>query len=846
MQIIDNKALLLRLKNPSHVVAAVDKAKIVGQHEVVVKWDIPTVHRLRAMNIKVPSPIEGRYNWPGRFKPMSHQKETASFLTRHKRAFCFSEQGCVDSETEYLSPTGWVKISEYAGGKVAQYDPKNGGSVEFVEPSAYVKLPCTDMLRIKTKYGIDQLLSPEHRVLLEDRGRGGDKTETLSAEVLAARQHLHFAKASVRPTSTRNGTDTIAFSSATIPTTFSHCPETEMGYSDAELRVLVAVIADGYFGSRTKMCAVRLKKQRKKERLRQLLKLAGIEFQEKECQPDGFSKFTFYSPERWKEFGPEFWQASQKQRSVIADEVLHWDGCVTRGARFSTNSKASADYVQYVFASLRGCGGGTARITSRERRGSVEYTVQVRHGVDRLHLRGVGPTITPAESSDGFKYCFSVPTTYLLFRRNGCIFASGNTGKTASTIWAADYLMTAGYVRRVLVICPVSIMDVAWKADLFSFAMHRTVGIAYGSADKRRKVLAQNTEFVIVNYEGVEIIKDEIINGGFDLIVVDESTHYKNVASKRWKALNAILKANPDMWLWMLTGTPAAQGPVDAYGLAKLVNPTNVQRTFGGFRDAVMFKVTQFKWAPKPDAHETVHRVLQPAIRYTKDECLDLPDLLYVKREVELTKQQKSFYEKLRKELYMEASGSTVSAVNSAVGMNKLLQIACGAVYDDSKDILEFDISKRYSVLKEVIDEASKKILVFVPYKHVIDLLAETMRKDGYSLDIIRGDVPVDKRTEIFNKFQREADPHILLIQPQSAAHGVTLTAADTVVWWSPTSSLETYAQANARVHRSGQTHKCTVVQLQGSPVERRLYSLLDDRIDVHTKVVDLYKELLD
>ena len=86
----------------------------------------------------------------------------------------------------------------------------------------------------------------------------------------------------------------------------------------------------------------------------------------------------------------------------------------------------------------------------------------------------------------------------------------------------------------------------------------------------------------------------------------------------------------------------------------------------------------------------------------------------------------------------------------------------------------------------------------------------------------------------------------MLVIQPQAAAHGVTLTAANTVVWWSPTSSLETYSQANARVHRSGQTHKCIVVQLQGSTAEKHVYRLLDNKIDVHTKIIELYKEILD
>jgi SNF2 family DNA or RNA helicase len=86
----------------------------------------------------------------------------------------------------------------------------------------------------------------------------------------------------------------------------------------------------------------------------------------------------------------------------------------------------------------------------------------------------------------------------------------------------------------------------------------------------------------------------------------------------------------------------------------------------------------------------------------------------------------------------------------------------------------------------------------------------------------------------------------VLVIQPQSAAHGVTLTAADTIVWWGPTPSLETYAQANARIHRSGQVNKCTIVQLVGSPVEARVYQLLDQKIDVHSKLIDLYNDLLD
>lgn len=435
-------------------------------------------------------------------------------------------------------------------------------------------------------------------------------------------------------------------------------------------------------------------------------------------------------------------------------------------------------------------------------------------------------------------------SAFLTLHKRAFCFNEQGTGKTGSVIWAADYLMREKRIRRVLVICPMSIMDIAWRADLFKFAIHRTVDIAYGNAEKRKQIIHGNAEFVIINYDGVEIVRDEIEQANFDLIVVDEANAYKNTQAKRWKVLNGLVK--PDTWLWMLTGTPAAQSPVDAYGLAKLVNPVTVPRFLSTFREMVMNKVSQFRWIPRPNATQIVFEALQPAIRFTKEECLDLPEMTYVKRTVELTKQQQRYYALLKNRMIIEAAGEAITSVNAAVNMNKLLQISCGAVYSDTGETIEFDVKNRYAALKEVIDETNQKVLVFVPFKHVISILAGKLQADGITAEIISGDVPVNKRTDIFTRFQTTQDPRVLIIQPQSAAHGVTLTAADTVVWWGPVPSLETYAQANARVHRSGQRHPTTVVQLQGSSVERHIYQLLDNKIDIHSKVIDLYNNLLD
>jgi SNF2 family DNA or RNA helicase len=477
----------------------------------------------------------------------------------------------------------------------------------------------------------------------------------------------------------------------------------------------------------------------------------------------------------------------------------------------------------------------------------VHWGLDEAHVLKNLKIKNVPSPILKTYDWPGLHRPFDHQKTTSSFltlnKRAFCLNEQG-TGKTGSVIWAADYLMRQGRIRRVLVICPLSIMDSAWRADLFKFAMHRSVDIAHGSAEKRRAVIESQAEFVIINFDGVEVVADVIEKANFDLIVVDEANAYKNAQTNRWKVLNHLVK--PDTWLWMLTGTPAAQSPVDAYGLAKLVNPQGVPRFFGSFKDMVMYKVTQFKWVPKPSATDTVFKALQPAIRFTKDECLDLPEMTYVNREVVLTKQQAKFYNLMKNRMVMEAAGEEITAVNAAVNLSKLLQISCGAVYSDTGEVVEFDIKNRYAVLKEVIDEANNKVLVFVPFKHAIDLITAKLRDDGIPTEIIRGDVSATKRTDIFKRFQETPEPRVLVIQPQSAAHGVTLTAADTVVWWGPTSSLETYAQANARVHRAGQRHPSTVIRLMGSNAEKHVYRMLDTKIDVHTKIVDLYKELLD
>ena len=117
------------------------------------------------------------------------------------------------------------------------------------------------------------------------------------------------------------------------------------------------------------------------------------------------------------------------------------------------------------------------------------------------------------------------------------------------------------------------------------------------------------------------------------------------------------------------------------------------------------------------------------------------------------------------------------------------------------------------------------------------------LEKNNISCGVINGQVSVNKRSELVTQFQNQADPHVLIIQPQAASHGLTLTAADTIIWYAPVTSVETYLQANARINRPGQKNAMSIVHIKGSEVESRLYHMLQNNITNHEKIVDLYRQ---
>jgi len=310
--------------------------------------------------------------------------------------------GCVDADTEYLTPTGWRRIADYKEGLVGQYN--EDGTVSFVAPSEYIKAPCKELNKISTKYGVSQVICNEHDVVYKSRTGGLNKLK--AAEVIE-RHHKN--------TGGFDGKFIVAFDISN---------NTRMPLTDDELRIMVAVHADGSIRRDcvSKPCRITIKKQRKKERIVSLLEKAGIEYTVHHNKNDA-SRYCFASPLLTKNYGPEWYQCSSEQLRVIADECVYWDG--NQKNTFYTIHKNDADFIQYCFIATR----RRAYISYDKREGKQSYRVIATNTIYNSIQSAQGKNLfQKVPTIDGFKYCFNVPSHMLVLRNNRCVFVTGNCG----------------------------------------------------------------------------------------------------------------------------------------------------------------------------------------------------------------------------------------------------------------------------------------------------------------------------------------------------------------------------------------------------------------------------------
>jgi SNF2 family DNA or RNA helicase len=437
-------------------------------------------------------------------------------------------------------------------------------------------------------------------------------------------------------------------------------------------------------------------------------------------------------------------------------------------------------------------------------------------------------------------------TGQFLTLHNRCfVFNDMGTGKTLAALWAFDYLRKLKRVRKMLVIAPLSTLERTWADEVFENFPSLRVAIVHGDKARRLKLLADDGyDIYVINHHGIGVVEEALKAKRFDVVVVDEGAIFRNSQTKLWKTLDRVVRGIGRIW-WM-TGTPTPNAPTDIWAQCRIVCPERVPKFFGKFRDMVMKAQGPFRWLPRSNATETVVDAAQPAIRFTRDECVDLPPTMYVTREVPMTPEQTTAYRQMIAQLHMEYQGGQVTAVNEAVKMSKLIQIACGVVYGKGGQEIVLPNAPRVNEVLRIIEEAHTKTIVFVPYKAVLRYVAEELSKaldpvgtvnaaltraswTSPRIGMISGDVSANERARIFSAFQK-GEIEVLVAQPDAMSHGLTLTAANTIVWYGPTLRNETYQQANARIIRPGQKHSQFIINIESSAVERGAFKRLNNR----------------
>ena len=282
---------------------------------------------------------------------------------------------------------------------------------------------------------------------------------------------------------------------------------------------------------------------------------------------------------------------------------------------------------------------------------ALPHTLAGATRLSRLGIDAPSPILSEYVWTGRFPpYAHQRVTSDFMTKNPKCIVLSDMaTGKTASAMWAADYLMKIGAIRTVLVLSPLSCVNRVWMDELFKWIPHRAGTVVRGGRDRRKRMARESqSPFLILNHDGLKVVAKEIIQrGDIDLIIVDEASVIRNAETARYRLFVQVAAATRAR-LWLLTGTPTPNAPTDAWALGRLINREGTHWSFKKFRNHTMIKISQFRWVAKKEAKIIVRNVLQPGIRFKKSECLDLPETVPIFRECAMSKEQTKAYKEMR------------------------------------------------------------------------------------------------------------------------------------------------------------------------------------------------------
>lgn len=417
-------------------------------------------------------------------------------------------------------------------------------------------------------------------------------------------------------------------------------------------------------------------------------------------------------------------------------------------------------------------------------------------------------------------------TIMFYFQYKRCfILDDMGTGKTMATLAATDFLEINNKIKKVLIICPLSVLMSTWTNHILKYFPHRKFAILHGSKNKRLDALDTDVLYYVINTDGIKIIEKEIIKKKFDVLIVDESTYFSTHNTKRTKCLWRISKIIPSVVC--MTGDPIPDDTLQSFAQARIINPVTAPRYFTKYRDLIKIKLDMYNYIDRPFAVEVANKILTPSIRHVLEECIDIPPITYEYRDIQLTKEQEKHYKSMEKEYIAEINDGIVTASNAAVKALKLMQISAGIIIDATSQSISIDHKYRLSELDNIYQQLpKKKLVVFATFTASVNALVDHFKGKAKKID---GSVNLRKRSAIIEEFQ-EGDLEVLICQPAAISHGVDLFASNVIVWFGPCYSNKHYAQCNRRIRRSGQTRPQLIIKFQSTRVERKVYAALEKK----------------
>ena len=406
-------------------------------------------------------------------------------------------------------------------------------------------------------------------------------------------------------------------------------------------------------------------------------------------------------------------------------------------------------------------------------------------------------------------------------------------GKTVSTLTAIADLIEQRLIKKVLVIAPLRVANSVWVQESIKWThtKHLSVHRVLGSQNNRLKVLHHDSDVYVINRENVQwLVTHYGKKWPFDMVIVDESSSFKNAGSQRFKAMKKILPFVE--YIVLLTGTPSPNGLLDLWSQCYLIDyGHSLGRTMTAYKQRFFEQgYMGYLFTPRKGSQAQIEKLMQPyTLSMQTADYLDLPDRIDLIEEIELTPKVLAEYKLFERDLFIEFEGHQVEAINAAVLANKLLQYSNGAMYvDEYKNWAELHTSK-LDALAELIEQNDENILVAYNYRSDLERLQARFPNA----------VVMDKHDETIQAWNK-GEIRLLLAHPQSAGHGINLQhGGQLIIWFSLCWSLEYYQQFNARLHRQGQTKPVRIVHLiVKNTIDERVMKVINEKDATQNKLI--------